>query len=50
MLLESEQTRYLMKTLQGVLMVLPLCKSFHCLKARLEASRLTSSQTGGKDL
>jgi vacuole morphology and inheritance protein 14 len=33
---QDEQTKYLLKTLQGILMLLPLSKSFQSLKKRLQ--------------
>lgn len=36
-------SKYLLKTLQGVLMILPICKSFHCLKARLECVKIAKN-------
>ncbi|CDW85005.1 vac14p [Stylonychia lemnae] len=35
------QQKYLIKTLQGILMILPICKSFYCLKTRIECVKFS---------
>eukprot|EP00347_Sterkiella_histriomuscorum_P018081 403346861 len=42
--LHNRKTQYLIKTLQGILMILPISKAFHCLKLRIECSKIIKSE------
>lgn len=39
-LLDTEKNYYLIKTLQGILMMMPIGKAFTALKTRLECTKL----------
>jgi hypothetical protein len=39
---QNEENKYLLKTLQGILMMLPQSKSFDVLKTRLDCINITS--------
>ncbi len=39
---QSEENKYLIKTLQGILMILPQSKTFTVLKARLDCVNITN--------
>ena len=42
MMKQNDQTKYLIKTLQGILMILPQSKTFNVLKTRLDCVNITS--------
>ena len=46
---QDQQTKYLLKTLQGILMLLPLSKSFQSLKKRLQCINIAPFEIAGEE-
>lgn len=46
---QDQHTKYLLKTLQGILMLLPLSKSFQSLKKRLQCINIAPFELGCED-
>jgi hypothetical protein len=42
MMKQNDETKFLIKTLQGILMILPQSKTFNVLKTRLDCVNITS--------